>query len=57
MINLAWAIFTVLSSRGNSPVEAAKNDMVTAIEINFDRPIVFAPFLLPSAPQDGSSFS
>jgi hypothetical protein len=31
--------------------------MVTAIEINFDRPIVFAPFLLPSAPQDGSSFS
>jgi hypothetical protein len=51
MINLAWAIFTVLSSRGNCPIEAAKNVIVTAIEINFDRPIGFAPFLLPLAPQ------
>ncbi len=42
MINLARAIFTVLSSRGNCPVEAANKVIVTAIEINFDRPIGFA---------------
>jgi hypothetical protein len=50
-INLAWAIFTVFNKRGNCPVVAANKVMVTAIEINFDRPIGFVPFPLLSVPQ------
>jgi hypothetical protein len=44
IINFTWAILTILIKLGSCPVAAAKNATVTAIEINFDRPIGFSSF-------------
>ncbi len=57
IINFSWVILTILIKRGSCPVAAAKNATVTAIEINFDRPIGFSSFLLLTALEEGSPFA
>lgn len=49
-----WAALTAIIRCGSCPVAAAKNTDVTAIEVNFDRPIEFSSSPLLSAPEDGS---
>jgi hypothetical protein len=52
LISFSWAICTARNILGSYPGEAAKNVAVTAIEINFDRPIGFFPFHLLSVHQN-----
>ena len=54
IISFTCATFTALIKRGCCPVAAAKNTNVTAIEVNFDRPIGFSSSPLLSVLEDGS---
>jgi hypothetical protein len=48
IISFTWATFTAFKRRGNCPVEAAINEAIIAIEVNFDRPTGFSPCPQPT---------